>query len=41
MSEKPYVNPAFDFYTANKLNPNDAAHIKDKTAKIEVVNRFK
>lgn len=41
MNETPYVNPAFDFYTANKLNPDDAAHIKDKQAKIEVVNRFK
>ena len=40
-NETPYTNPVFDFYTANKLNPNDVRKLKDKTAKIEVVNRFK
>jgi hypothetical protein len=41
MSEKLYANPNFDFYQANKINPNDINTIKEKNAKIEVVNRFR
>lgn len=41
LEEKPYVNPNFDFYLANKINKDDEANLKDKSAKIEVVNRFR
>lgn len=39
--EKPYSNPNFNFYDANKIDPTSIDSIKDKNAKIEVVNRFR
>lgn len=41
MEEKPYHNPNFDFYKANKIAPNSLEEMKKRDAKIEVVNRFK